>query len=117
MSDGLPALCSKNALTPPAVVILPILPLKGSVNQTLPSGPTAIPCGPLPLGRGNSVNAGLILPILSPLNSVNQRSPSGPAAIPSGPPSNVTRYSVIMGALVSAKLPVVAKLGTAAATL
>ncbi len=66
---------------------LPILLLKNSVNQRLPSGPVAIRAGPLPaVGIVNSVIAPtvVILPILLLSTSVNQRAPSGPEVMPSG---------------------------------
>jgi hypothetical protein len=67
----------------PAVVICPILLTPGSVNQSAPSGPAAMPMGPLFVAVGNSVNTPsvVIRPILLPPDSVNQRAPSEPAAM------------------------------------
>src|ERR1051325_7048905 len=69
------------------MLTLPILFPEYSVNQRLPSGPTAICCGALAaVGIVNSLitPAGVIRPTLFPLCSKNQRFPSGPAVIPSG---------------------------------
>ena len=59
------------------------------MNQRLPSGPAAMPIGPLPavMPLLNSVTApaGVMRPMRLPLCSVNQRLPSGPAAMPVGP--------------------------------
>jgi hypothetical protein len=71
-----------NSVVVPAVVIRPILLANCSVNQRLPSGPTAMPHGPLwGVGTGNSMMApvGVIRPILAAEYSVNQMLPSGPA--------------------------------------
>ena len=75
----------------PAVVIRPIWCVAPSVNQRLPSGPAAIPRGPLKaVGIVNSVTAPAvvirpILLVLPPLNSTNQRLSSGPNAKPKEP--------------------------------
>ena len=56
MAEG-PALesGSENSVIEPAGVIRPILPEANSVNQTLPSGPAAIPTGWLAaVGTANS---------------------------------------------------------------
>src|SRR5580658_6810082 len=57
-----------------------------SVNQRLPSGPSAIAVGPLPeLGSGNSLKLlpeGATRPILLATGSVNHKLPSGPRAMP-----------------------------------
>ena len=81
---------AENSVTAPAGVIRPIRPARSySVNQRLPSGPAAIPAGPLfgvmPAENSVTTPAGVIRPIRFPLYSVNQRLPSGPAAIPAGP--------------------------------
>jgi hypothetical protein len=55
-----------------------------SVNQIFPSGPLAMPAGPLArVGVGYSViaPAGVILPILELFHSVNHTLPSGPATM------------------------------------
>src|SRR5258708_3373079 len=84
------------SVIPPFVVFLPFLfptlclwraagpPF--SVNQRLPSNPTAIPVGKLlPIGTGTSVTAplplALTLPIFCPKYSVNHRLPSHPVVI------------------------------------
>ncbi len=74
-------------MTVPGGVIRPILLPTVSVNQRLPSGPAAMPAGPLPaVGLRNSVTSppGVMRPIRLPVNSVNQRLPSGPAAMACG---------------------------------
>ena len=56
----------RESVMTPAVVIRPIWLHADSVNQRLPSGPAAMPTGPLPaVGMGNSVMtpAGVIRPI------------------------------------------------------
>ena len=68
-------------------VIRPILLPFVSANHNPPSGPAAMPTGPLPaVGVGNSVIAPdiVIWPILLPLASVNHSAPSDPAAISAG---------------------------------
>lgn len=72
--------------TDPAVVIRPILSAAGSVNQSAPSGPAAIPTGSAPAESWNSVTApfAAIRPIRSRAVSVNHIAPSGPAVIPRG---------------------------------
>jgi hypothetical protein len=71
------------------LVIRPMRPLLGAVNQSAPSGPVAIasrcPQFPLDKVQGYSViePAVVMRPIL-PISSVNHRAPSGPAAIPIG---------------------------------
>ncbi len=61
----------ENSVTTPAGVIRPILPAS-SVNQRLPSGPAAIPCGKLPgvipAEYSVTVPVGVIRPI-RPMNS------------------------------------------------
>src|SRR5262249_17761199 len=66
----------------------PILLALNSVNQRLPSDPTAMPNGPLSAVRiGYSLNTPAVVmrPILLLLNSVNHSAPSGPTVMPSGP--------------------------------
>ena len=98
----------------PAGVILPILLALDSVNQRLPSGPAAMPSGPL-RSVGTEywviVPEGVILPILLALGSVNQRLPSGPAAIMKEPAAVLKKNSeahpagaAIAAAVVSAAL-------------
>ncbi len=58
-----------------------------SVNQMLPSAPTAIPSGSLfaeIVGNIVITPAGVIRPTESAVHAVNQRLPSGPATIVSG---------------------------------
>src|SRR5436190_746718 len=76
-----------NSVMTPAVVIGRTVLAVISVNHRMPSGPAAIPVGPLCLaGRGNSVMtpAVVIRPTLLAPISVNHRFPSGPAVIPVG---------------------------------
>jgi hypothetical protein len=77
-----------NSLKLPAVVIRPILLPPVSTNHSAPSGPTAIPWGPLPaVGTTKSlVMTPLVVmrPILSPPASVNHSAPSRPATMLSG---------------------------------
>ena len=74
-----------NWVMTPAVVIRPILLPESSANHSAPSGPAAMPKGPLlAVGRLNSLvttPSGVIRPILLPLYSVNHSAPSGPAAM------------------------------------
>ena len=79
-----------NSVITPAGVMRPMRPgLACSLNQTLPSGPAAIPNGSS-LGVSPAVNsamtpAGVMRPIApDPPFSVNQRPPSGPVAIAHG---------------------------------
>ena len=68
-------------------MILPIFEAPYSVNQRLPSGPTAMPLGSLAVFEsGNSVStpAVVIRPIFPAPYSVNQRLPSGPVTMLSG---------------------------------
>ena len=65
--------------------MLEILPGSSSVNQSLPSGPAAMPAGRL-LGSMPSSNSvispsGVIVPIAPPSFSVNHMLPSGPSAM------------------------------------
>src|SRR6185436_13422136 len=80
--------CSGNSIvTTPAVDIRPIRLPVCSVNHIAPSGPAAMPYGPLfDLGSGYSVTTPsvVIRPIRLPMRSVNHRAPSGPAARPVG---------------------------------
>ena len=67
-------------------MIRPILPIS-SVNHILPSGPAAIPIGPLgAVGRGNSVMTPAVVmrPMAFASSSVNQRLPVGPIAMNAG---------------------------------
>ena len=78
----------------PDGVICPIACAPASVNHRLPSGPGAIPCGPLPGFRPAEYSViipdGVIRPIalVSPatttLASVNHMLPSAPGAIANG---------------------------------
>jgi hypothetical protein len=94
----------------PPVLMRPILsPLPCSVNQRAPSGPAAMPSGPLfAVEMGYSLMAPPVVmrPILLPKYSVNQRAPSGPAAMPWGPLLAVgVVYSVIVGPAAAAVGP------------
>src|SRR5450756_2176135 len=76
----------------------PILLALASVNQTLPSGPPAIPLGKLPavaIEYSVATPAGVMLPIRLLAVSVNQRLPSAPLAMPRGFPPDGVEYSVI----------------------
>src|SRR5262245_50720521 len=76
-----------NSVTTPLVVMRPIWKAFTSVNQRLPSEPTAMLRGEPPgIGIGNSVTTplGVMRPILSASASVNQRLPSGPSTLPEG---------------------------------
>src|SRR5450759_1111292 len=76
----------------------PILLALASVNQTLPSGPPAIPLGKLPavaIEYSVATPAGVMLPIRLPAVSVNQRLPSAPLAMPRAFPPDGVEYSVI----------------------
>lgn len=62
----------------------PILFVPGEVNQTLPSGPPAIPLGPafVLMPAVNSVaTAAVVMRPIRPTSSLNQRLPSTPAVI------------------------------------
>src|SRR5208282_662362 len=66
------------------MVMLPILLLPFSTNQTLPSGPAVMPLGAaLRVGMANSVTVplGVTRATLFPTSSVNHTLPSGPATI------------------------------------
>src|SRR6478609_8597661 len=78
--------------------ISPSLLVPYSVNQRLPSGPTAISRGTLPLGKPYSVIAPavVIFPILLVPSSANHRFPSGPFVMPPGCASFGSVYSVIV---------------------
>ena len=82
-SDEIPALYS---VTVPSGLILPIWFAFCSVNQTLPSAPSAIPIGtaPVVIPALNSVvsPSGVMRPICAPLSGcVNQRLPSAPSVM------------------------------------
>ena len=65
----------------PEVVILPILLVSDSVNQSAPSGPAVMPLRPFSgPGSGYSVTTPVVVirPILGVPFSVNQSAPSGP---------------------------------------
>jgi hypothetical protein len=89
-------------IAPVAGLARPILPVPVSVNQTPPSGPSAIRTEKLLAdGIGYSLIApvGSIAPILltPPTLSVNQSRPSGPSVMPARPaPELGTGYSEII---------------------
>src|SRR5215204_4755194 len=88
LADGSSFGASENSVTVPAGVMRPMPSL--SVNQMLPSGPSAIEFGAAPgaipaVKSGRSVPAGVIRPI-APDPLVNHRTPSGPATMSSGCP-------------------------------
>src|SRR5579862_263923 len=89
------------SVTTPAVVILPILLARASVNHKFPSGPAVMPImTALEVGMGYSVTVPdvLILAILFACSSANHRFPSGPAVTGPGPALEVgTGYSAIPG--------------------
>src|SRR6185437_14555742 len=71
----------------PAGVITPTLLEDSSVYQRFPSGPSAIPTGPLLEGNAYSVIAPVLgdsLEILLVPRSANHRFPSGPSVMPYG---------------------------------
>ena len=79
---------SENSVTVPAGVMRPMP--AASVNQTFPSGPSAIEFGFAPgempaVKSGSRAPAGVIRPI-APDPLVNHRLPSGPATMSRGPP-------------------------------
>src|SRR5438477_5112995 len=74
-----------NSVIAPEVVALATSSF--SVNQRFPSGPAAMPPGPLlAVGTAYSVKTPEVVTLatLFPTPSVNQRFPSGPAAMPPG---------------------------------
>src|SRR6202022_1958484 len=79
--------CASGTLTGgPASTLATFCP-RNSVNQRLPSGPAAMPCGALvAVGTRYSVKTPAVVTraALFPLFSVNQRFPSCPAAMPCG---------------------------------
>src|SRR5579863_5947839 len=114
IAPGLPPDGTGNSVMVPVGVMRPILRPSFSVNQTLPSGPFAIPHALLiGVGMAHSVNVpvGVTCPILLPVPfcSVNQRLPSGPVVMPYGPPFAVgTMYSVNIppGVVLAMRLPI-----------
>jgi hypothetical protein len=81
---ALSAVGSENSIILPFVVILPILLVLVSVNQTLPSDPFAIPSGPLfavESVKNDTTPPGVTVPIEFAAWSANHRFPSGPLVI------------------------------------
>ena len=78
-------------------------------NQTLPSGPSAMPSGPQSrCGSSNSVMApsGVMRPILPAARSVNQRLPSAPSMMPIGRASLVGSGNSAKAPLAGSKQPI-----------
>lgn len=83
-----PVTGSGNALWVPSVSTRPIVSEVIPAYQSAPSGPAAMPPGPVPDGRAKvrCSPSTVIRPIRSSPERVNQRAPSGPAVMINGRP-------------------------------